>query len=62
MDEATEILCNLIFIQAKAAAGLAFGLIEDFNTIMAVIPTIRRISAIRINPNPGFQAKEVLYV
>ena len=37
-DEVTCTLCNLDFIQAKAAARLAFGIIEDFNTIMAVIP------------------------
>ena len=37
-DEVTNTLCNLDFIQAKAAAKLTYELVNDFNEVLAVIP------------------------
>jgi WD40 repeat protein len=37
-DEITETLCNLDFIQAKAAAKKTFELVNDFNEALQVIP------------------------
>ena len=37
-DEATDTLCNLDFIQAKAANKLTFELVTDINDILEVIP------------------------
>ncbi len=37
-DEVTETLCNLDFIQAKAAAKLTYELVDDFNMVLEVIP------------------------
>jgi len=45
-DEVTETLCNLDFIQAKAAAKMTYELINNFNEVLEVIPdnaeTIRK--------------------
>lgn len=37
-DEVTDTLCNLDFIQAKAAAKMTYELVNDFNTVLEVIP------------------------
>jgi hypothetical protein len=37
-DEVTETLCNLDFIQAKAATKMTFELVNDLNAAMEVIP------------------------
>jgi len=37
-DEVTNTLCNLDFIQAKAAAKMTYELVKDFNTALEVIP------------------------
>jgi WD40 repeat protein len=37
-DEVTNTLCNLDFIQAKAAAKMTYELVNDFNTALEVIP------------------------
>lgn len=37
-DEVTETLCNLDFIQAKAAAKLTYDLVDDFNMTLNIIP------------------------
>lgn len=37
-DEVTDTLCNLDFIQAKAAAKLTYELVDDFNKVLEVIP------------------------
>jgi hypothetical protein len=37
-DEVTESLCNLDFIQAKAAARFTYELVDDFNKVLEVIP------------------------
>jgi WD40 repeat protein len=37
-DEVTETLCNLDFIQAKACAKMTYDLVNDFNTVLQIIP------------------------
>jgi WD40 repeat protein len=37
-DEVTDTLCNLDFIQAKAAAKMTYGLVYDLNSALQVIP------------------------
>ena len=37
-DEVTDTLCNLDFIQAKAAGKLTYDLVKDFNDVLEVIP------------------------
>jgi len=37
-EEVTDTLCNLDFIQAKAAAKMTYELVEDFNSLLLVIP------------------------
>ncbi|MCX6249896.1 MAG: hypothetical protein NTX61_04005 [Bacteroidetes bacterium] len=37
-DEVTSTLCDLDFIQAKAAAKMTYELVEDFNEVLNVIP------------------------
>jgi RNAse (barnase) inhibitor barstar len=37
-DNVTNTLCNLEFIQAKAAAKMTYELVEDFNQVIQVIP------------------------
>jgi len=37
-DDVTDTLCNLDFIQAKAAAKMTFDLVKDFNIVLQVIP------------------------
>jgi WD40 repeat protein len=37
-DEVTDTLCNLDFIQAKAAAKMTYELVNDFNAALLVIP------------------------
>ncbi len=37
-DDVTETLCNLDFIQAKAAAKLTYDLLDDFNIAISTIP------------------------
>ena len=37
-DEVTETLCNLDFIQAKAAAKMTYGLMDDFISLLSIIP------------------------
>ena len=42
-DEVTETLCNLDFIQAKAAAKMTYELVKDFNEVLEVIPDNQKI-------------------
>ena len=37
-DEVTQTLCNLDFIQAKAAAKMTYELVHDFNAVLLVLP------------------------
>ena len=37
-DEVTDTLCNLDFIQAKSSAKMTYDLVDDFNTVLKVIP------------------------
>jgi len=37
-EEVTDTLCNLDFIQAKAAARMTYKLVDNFNIVLQVIP------------------------
>lgn len=52
-DEVTNTLCDLEFIQAKAAAKMTYDLVRDFNNVLEVIPD----NAENINKEAEYKAR-----